>query len=246
MGWPMNHLTTALNERNGNPIRYWRLGTRLGDGPFIWPAMRDGSYAAIGWDAIGDLSTIAAGDHVREAVRSLLEQEYPGDARTLSTKAGEIRDFIERMQAGDVIVAADGQRVLGVGRVAGSYRYEDTEPTGAPHRRAVEWVSTAKWNLPTTEGLRTTFFPIGRHVNNILEIERRLLDGDTTSPPKPRSAAPTRALRLTASPAGFKPFSNARARRSFSGRLEPERPIGRGGLPWILPRSALSDGASKI
>src|SRR5580704_11087418 len=81
----------ALNERNGPPIRYWRLGTRLGDGPFIWPAMRDGSYAAIGWDALGDLSAIAAGDHVREAVRSLLEQEYPGDARTLSRKAGEIR-----------------------------------------------------------------------------------------------------------------------------------------------------------
>jgi 5-methylcytosine-specific restriction enzyme B len=196
MGWPMNHFTSALNERNGPPIRYWRLGTRLGDGPFIWPAMRDGSYAAIGWEAVGDLSTIAAGDHVREAVRSLLEQEYPGDARTLSRKAGEIRDFVERMQAGDVIVAADGQRVLGVGRVTGTYRYEDTEPTGAPHRRAVEWVSTAEWSLPTTEGLRTTFFRIGRHVNNILEIERRLLDGDTTAPPKPRSAAPTRALRL--------------------------------------------------
>jgi 5-methylcytosine-specific restriction protein B len=195
MGWPMNHFTTALNERNGPPIRYWRLGTRLGDGPFIWPAMRDGSYAAIGWDAVGDLSTIAAGDHVREAVRSLLEQEYPGDARTLSRKAGEIRDFIERMQAGDVIVAADGQRVLGVGRVRpGPYRYEDTEPTGAPHRRAVEWASTAEWSLPTPEGLRTAFSPIGRHVNNILEIERRLLDGDTTSPPQPPAA--TRALRL--------------------------------------------------
>ena len=196
----MNHLTSALNERDGSPIRYWRLGTRLGGGPFIWPAMRDGSYAAIGWDAIGDLSAIAAGDHVREAVRSLVEQEYPGDARTLPRKAGEIRDFIERMRAGDVIVAADGQRVLGVGRVVGPYRYEDTEPTGAPHRRTVEWVSTAEWNLPTTEGLRTTFFPIGRHVNNILEIERRLLDGDTTSPPKPRLAAPTRALRLDGIP----------------------------------------------
>ena len=42
MGWLMNHLTNALNERNGPPISYWRVGTRLGDGPFIWPAMRDG------------------------------------------------------------------------------------------------------------------------------------------------------------------------------------------------------------
>jgi 5-methylcytosine-specific restriction protein B len=200
LGWPMNHLTSALNERDGNPIRYWRLGTRLGEGPFIWPAMRDGSYAAIGWDALGDLSKIAEGEQVRESVRSLLEQEYPGDARTLSRKAGEIRDFIDRMQVGDVIVAADGQRVLGLGRVTGPYRYEDTEPTGAPHRRAVQWSSTAEWSLPTTEGLRTTFFPIGRHINNILEIERRLLDGDTTSAPRARPATPTLLLRLDGVP----------------------------------------------
>ncbi|HTS47397.1 MAG TPA: AAA family ATPase [Bryobacteraceae bacterium] len=200
LAWPMNHLTSALNERDGNPIRYWRLGTRVGEGPFIWPAMRDGSYAAIGWDALGDLSEVAEGEHVRESVRSLLEQEYPGDARIISRKAGEIRDFIERTQAGDVIVAADGQRVLGVGRVTGPYRYEDTEPSGAPHRRAVEWSSTAEWNLPTSEGLRTTYFQIGRHINNILEIERRLLDGDTTSTPKLGPAAPTPALRLDGIP----------------------------------------------
>jgi 5-methylcytosine-specific restriction protein B len=37
-------------------------------------------------------------------------------------------------------------------------------------------------------------------VNNILEIERRLLDGDTTSRPQPLSAAATRALRLDGIP----------------------------------------------
>jgi 5-methylcytosine-specific restriction protein B len=35
LGWPMNHLTSALDERNGPPIRYWRIGPRFGDGPFI-------------------------------------------------------------------------------------------------------------------------------------------------------------------------------------------------------------------
>ena len=32
MGWPINHLTSVLNERNGQPVRYWRVGTRLGGG----------------------------------------------------------------------------------------------------------------------------------------------------------------------------------------------------------------------
>ena len=200
MGWLMNHLTSTLNERNGPPIRYWRLGTRLGDGPFIWPAMRDGGYGAIGWAALGDLSAIAARDHVKEAVRPLLEREYPNDARTISRKAGEIRDFIERMQDGDVVLAADGEQVLGVGRVTGSYRYEDTDPTGAPHRRPVDWISTEEWKLPTSEGLRTTFFPIGKQADNIVEIERRLLDGRKAPAPKTATVTPTRALRLEGIP----------------------------------------------
>jgi 5-methylcytosine-specific restriction enzyme B len=39
MGWPMNHFTSVLNERNGPPVRYWRVGTRLGggEGDFVWP-----------------------------------------------------------------------------------------------------------------------------------------------------------------------------------------------------------------
>jgi 5-methylcytosine-specific restriction enzyme B len=162
--------------------------------------MRDGAYAAIGWESLGDLSNIAANGQVKEAVRQLLEKKYPTDARMLSRKAGEIRDFIARMQDRDVVVAADGERVLGVGCVTGSYRYENTEPTGAPHRRPVEWVSTEEWALPISEGLRTTFFPIGRHVNNIIEIERRLLEADKGPATKSTAATPIRALRLDGIP----------------------------------------------
>ena len=117
----MDHLASTLNERDGRPARYWRVGTRLGggEGDFIWPAMRDGAYAAIGWPGLGDLSLIATSDHVKDAVRPLLEKEYPTDARMLSRKAGEIRDFIARMQDGDVVLAADGERVLAVGRATG-------------------------------------------------------------------------------------------------------------------------------
>jgi 5-methylcytosine-specific restriction protein B len=204
MGWPMNHLTSALNERNGPPVRYWRVGSRLGagEGEFIWPAMRDGDYAAIGWPELRDLSSIATGDHVKDSVRSLLEKQYPTDARMLSRKAGEIRDFITRMQDGDVVLAADGERVLGVGHTMGPYRFEESAPTGAPHRRSVKWNSTGEWKLPTSaEGLRTTFFPLGKYPDNIIEIERRLLEEDRAAPiPKPGAALPRRTQRLEGIP----------------------------------------------
>jgi predicted Mrr-cat superfamily restriction endonuclease len=62
--------------------------------------MCDGPYAAIGWPELSDLSSIAVGDQVKDAVRRLLEERYPGDPRNLGRKAGEICDFIARMQDG--------------------------------------------------------------------------------------------------------------------------------------------------
>ena len=180
--WPMNHLTWALNERNGSrPAGYWRIGTRLGGEESIWPAMRDGGYIAIGWDQLGDLSALVDEDNSKEAIRERLAAHYHEDQRTLSRKAGEIRNFLARIAEADVAVAADGQKVLGLGKVIGPYRYERTNPTGAPHRRPVKWISTIAWDLPNPEGLRTTVFPIKQHETNLIEIERRLLDG---APPK--------------------------------------------------------------
>ena len=60
----------------------------------------------------------------------------------------------------------------------------------------MKWSSTEEWKLPTSEGLRTTFFPIRRYPENIVEIERRLLDGDKSPTPKPGAAAPARTLQL--------------------------------------------------
>src|SRR5262249_43556350 len=152
--------TAALNERNGQPIRYWRIGTRLSAAESIWPQMRDGGFVAIGWDRLGDLSAMGAKDKLREAIRARLATDYPNDPKTASRKAGEIQNFVERIEEDDVVVAAEDDKVLGVGRVAGPYRFENTAPTGAPHRRPVQWISTSNWKMPDPEGKLTTVFPI--------------------------------------------------------------------------------------
>ena len=154
-GWPMNHLTATINERNGRPTAYWRIGTRLGQKESIWPAMRDGEYVAIGWSALGDLSALASKVDLKELIRKGLELHYPNDAKTLSRKAGEIRNFVQKIAEGDVVVAADGQSVVGVGRVTEPYRHENTAPTAAPHRRPVDWISTEDWSLPRARRRQT-------------------------------------------------------------------------------------------
>ena len=112
--WPMNHLASALNQRNGSPINYWRLGTRLGQTDSIWGEMRDGGYIAIGWENLGDLSAIES-DGRRDAISQKLEIEYPSELSVRSRKAGEIRNFLDKIDENDVVLAADGENILGVG-----------------------------------------------------------------------------------------------------------------------------------
>jgi 5-methylcytosine-specific restriction enzyme B len=61
----------------------------------------------------------------------------------------------------------------------------------------VKWISTDEWKLPKpSEGLQTTFFPLSRYPENIVEIERRLLEEDTAPTPKPSAVVATRVQRL--------------------------------------------------
>ena len=194
-GWPMNHLTNTLNERNGDPIYYWRIGTRLGGAESIWPAMRNGGFVAIGWASLGDLSLIPADPNLKEALRLKLAPQYPNDAKTATRKAGEIRDFFAKIEKGEIVMAAEGQRILGVGRVTGDYRFEETEPKAAPHRRPVEWVSLEEWSLPEDEGKLTTVFRVQKHEENLVEVERHML-GQVSAHKPPVSVSPSAAPKL--------------------------------------------------
>jgi 5-methylcytosine-specific restriction protein B len=194
LGVPMNHLTTALNERDGQPVSYWRIGTRLGQKESIWSAMRDGGYAAIGWTAVGDLSDLVADSDSKETIRKRLEVEYSTDVRMASRKAGEVNNFLKKIEEGDIVVAADGHSVLGIGRVEGGYGYYAGE--SAPHRRFVSWLSTEAWSMPVSdEGNLTTIFKLGKHERNLVEIERHLL-GRTHSDTKPSLSGQLESNRL--------------------------------------------------
>lgn len=194
MGWPMNHLTGVLNERNGKPTKYWRIGTKLGEGndaQDVWPYMTAGGYAAIGWSELGDLSSVLAGDNVKETIAKMLIKEYPNyEANVASRKAGEIRNFATDMDENDVVLAADGERILGIGPVKGPYRFETTQPEEAPHRRQVEWHTTPEWKLPVTEGLRTTVWKLRKDDRNLVAVERQLLEPSSPEPAAPKLALP--------------------------------------------------------
>lgn len=181
LGIPMNHLTKVTNERDGGPHLYWRVSTRLGETNSLWPLMRETSEAAIGWPDLGDLSHLTHDRESKKKLRELLAKHYPNNDSVIARATQDIFNFVTWIGDGDIALAADGNRILGIGRVAGPYRYDPSDEH-SPHRRPVEWLRLDEWTLPQQEGLQTTVFPIRKYVANHIEVERRLLEGDETPP----------------------------------------------------------------
>jgi 5-methylcytosine-specific restriction protein B len=102
--------------------------------------------------------------------------------------ARQFAQFCRIISEGDYVLASDGAKVLGVGRVRGSYTFDASE--GFPHMRPVEWLDVGEWRLPTTEGLQTTVHECGEHPENLVAIERRLLERPVVAPPPPPPPVP--------------------------------------------------------
>lgn len=189
---PMNHLTSTLNTRNGRPYGYWRIGTRLDPKWSIWELMRDQSCIAVGWAEIGPLDDIEYNQASKEKIRTLLNASYPGrDPRPQGRDVQQLLNFAVGLVENDLVVASDGMRVLGVGRVTGPYGFEPQ--ADAPHRRPVEWLWLGEYAMPFQEGLRTTVYEL-KIPENLIGIETRLIEAPPPLPPVGRTRPPTLPL----------------------------------------------------
>ena len=190
LGIPINHLTTILNHHDPVPLAYWRIGTSNGEQPRNrWSLMRDGVCVAIGWPDLGDLSGYENDTPSKEKLIKLLGERYPGSPQQIGKAANQILNFAKGIAPGETVLACDGSMVLGVGRVAGDYRYEPG--SDFPHRRPVEWLSLDEWKMPEPEGLQTTVHKIekvpGQPRRGREEIARWTVVVQPSLPPKTES-----------------------------------------------------------
>jgi 5-methylcytosine-specific restriction protein B len=185
LGVPVDTLDGVLNERHGALHRYWKVGTTAGStGDSQWAAMRDGGYVSIGWpEQIPDLSSGIGGDRAstKAQLRDWLLPLYPTNPGVATRKAGEILNFADVMAENDIVVACEGQNVLGVGRIRAPYQYDGT--LAFPHKRPVEWLLLEPWQMIEPEGPRTTVFQLGRSAANLLDIEQHLSRRDAAATP---------------------------------------------------------------
>ena len=200
VGLPINHFTVTLNAVQGSFHRYWRIATRSSDTQVNhWQMMQDRNCVAVGWPTLGDLSWVETTKASREKLRSLLKEKHTKHPSAGGNDVAQITQFIAEMSEGDVVLAADGETILGIGKVVGEYQYEPE--LDLPHHREVEWLNLTAWKVPMNEGLGTTVREIRNHGENILEAERRI---QASPPDKPHPVPPPppikKLFRLTGVP----------------------------------------------
>ena len=198
VGLPINHFTSTLNAVQGRLHRYWRIGTRSGDTQIShWEMMQTRNCVAVGWAKLGDLSWIETTKASREKLKSMLDEKYPDrHPSAVGNEISQITQFAAEMSEGDIVLAADGATILGIGKVTGGYRH--VPEFDFPHQRDVEWLDFAEWKMPVNEGLRTTVREIRKHAENILEAERRIQASPPVMPhpvqPQPPTKRPIRLM----------------------------------------------------
>ena len=144
------------------------------------------------------MSWVEAKKSSRDKLKKLLTERHPNHHTTIGKACTQITNYIAKISEGDIVWAADGATILGVGRIVGEYEYHGE--FDFPHHRAVEWLNIEEWKMPTNEGLRTTVCQIKKHPENILETERRIQQGAQPEQQKPKTTTTKRPIRLSGVP----------------------------------------------
>ncbi|MBC5834353.1 AAA domain-containing protein [Flavobacterium sp. F372] len=149
-------LYQSLDKQLGANRNYWRIGTK-DDTQSYWDYMKTNNLICIGWSDIGDLNEAEVKS--KDDIKKLLENEgiYKDKKGVLTRKAGEIFDFYTKVNIGDIILAQDGETVLGIGIVKDEYFFNEKE--NFAHQKLIEW-KVLNPKLKNKEGLQTTVYKL--------------------------------------------------------------------------------------
>jgi restriction system protein len=116
----------------------------------------DATEIAIGWPALGDLSTLASS---RDAFKAAYSKAYPTEKPgAVPVRAGVLFRFAKEMRIGDVMVYPSRfDKMVNIGLVASDYSFSPSKNPEYPHRRIVNW----KAHLPRPQFSKPALDEIG-------------------------------------------------------------------------------------
>jgi 5-methylcytosine-specific restriction protein B len=145
-----------------NAPRMWLYAP--GGGAEFWEHDRRDGIAAIGWDELGDLRDYATRDTLSDGI----VEHYEPEGRPVNNVMS-CWNFAHEIQLGDTIVVKRGrQRVIGLGRVVGPYRFDDSRPR-FKHVLDVQWLWSGDLQLDFSLPLKTL-----TNVSRAQELRQRL------------------------------------------------------------------------
>lgn len=128
-----SHWLVGVKQYGFESTSYWKIAP--GEKAWQWPECRDGNFIAIGWEGLGDVSSMARAEF--EERRDELIAEHPDWTKA---RLEQVWTF-SRIQEADRIVANRGiSEVLGIGTVTGPYEFHPSIRHG--HRLPVDWGDT--------------------------------------------------------------------------------------------------------
>jgi restriction system protein len=136
---------------------------------------------ALGWDAMGDLSKLAAD---REAFKQRYVQAYPNAKKGgVATVSGVPFRFLHEMKLGDLVAYPSKlDKQVHIGSIVGEYRFEPSGEKGYPHRRKVKWLK----HVPRLDFTQGALYEIGSalslfQIKNYADEFRAVVEGSGTA-----------------------------------------------------------------
>ncbi|TCT14545.1 5-methylcytosine-specific restriction protein B [Natranaerovirga pectinivora] len=169
-GIPINNFTEVLFEIFGSVHNYWRIGTSDGKKSY-WSEMLEGGYMSIGWPNLGDLHQLdnLSSKEAKDHIKKVLSDTNPNTPSAIGRAASQVHYFFRDIKPNDIVIASDGHKALGVGRVIGEYEYR--KGLDFPHIINVKWQQLENTKLPNpAEGIRTTVNQY-KDLDNLIAIE---------------------------------------------------------------------------
>jgi restriction system protein len=145
---------------------------RAGKGGYVAKDFRNANTVAIGWDELGDLTTVRTKPELRSLYTATYPHEGPG---TVANAVGVIHKFRSILKVGDEVVTYDPEnREYLIGRIASDYLFRPGRVRDHGHVREVSWqgvVSRDKLRVASRNSLGSilTLFSINREVADELK-----------------------------------------------------------------------------
>ncbi len=117
---------------------------------------REKKQLALGWREMGDLSKLAPN---RDAFKKAVAVTYPDiKPGAIPNYGGQLFRYVHELKTGDLVAYPSKlDRQIHFGEVTGKYRYDSSDSTRYPHRRAVKWLKS----IPRTQFTQGALYEIG-------------------------------------------------------------------------------------